>query len=153
VKLIGNLQQFGRALMLPMMALPAAAVFLGLAGLPWDAWSLSPMAGHLMKAGNILFQALPYLFALGVALGLTGNAVAAGFSALAGMFIYTAVTGSYAGLDIQPTVLIGVVIGVVAGYSYEQFKDFAFPSICSSSGGRGSCRCSSVSRRSRSRSS
>ena len=135
MKLIGNLQQFGRALMLPMMALPAAAVFLFLSGLPWDDWSMSPMAGHLAQAGGILFQALPYLFALGVALGLTGNAVAAGVSALAGMFIYTAVTGSYAGLGIQPTVLIGVVIGVAAGYSYEQFKDFRLPEYLQFFGG------------------
>lgn len=135
MKLIGNLQQFGRALMLPMMALPAAAVFLSLSGLPWDDWGMSPMADHLAKAGDILFQVLPYLFALGVALGLTGNAVAAGVSALAGMFIYTAITGSYTGLDIQPTVLIGVVIGIAAGYSYEQFKDFRLPEYLQFFGG------------------
>ena len=70
---------------------------------------------------------LPYLFALGVAMGLTGNAGAAGMAALAGMFIYTAITGSYTGLEIQPTVLIGVLIGITSGYSYEQFKEFKLP--------------------------
>ena len=33
---MGNLQHFGRALMLPMIALPAASIFLSLANLPWD---------------------------------------------------------------------------------------------------------------------
>lgn len=135
VKLIGNLQQFGRALMLPMIALPAAAVFLSLSGLPWDVWGMSPMAGHLEKAGDMIFHVLPYLFALGVAMGLTGNAGAAGMAALAGMFIYTAITGSYTGLEIQPTVLIGVLIGITAGYSYEQFKEFKLPEYIQFFGG------------------
>lgn len=121
--------------MLPMIALPAAAVFLSLSGLPWNEWGMSPMADHLTKAGDMIFHVLPYLFALGVSLGLTGNAVAAGVSALAGMFIYTAITGSYAGLDIQPTVLIGVLIGITAGYSYEQFKDFRLPEAIQFFGG------------------
>jgi len=135
VKILGNLQQFGRALMLPMIALPAAAVFLSLSTLPWEAWGMAPMEAHLFKAGDIIFHVLPYLFAIGVALGLTGNAGAAGLAALSGMFIYTAITGSYTGLEIQPTVLIGVLIGITAGYSYEQFKEFKLPEYIQFFGG------------------
>lgn len=135
MKLIGNLQQFGRALMLPMIILPAASVFLFLATLPWGAWGMAPMGGHFQKAGEILFYVLPFLFAVGVALGITGNAGAAGMAALAGMFIYTAITGSFSDLEIQPTVLIGVLIGLTAGYSYEQFKEFKLPEYIQFFGG------------------
>ncbi|CAM4254896.1 glucose PTS transporter subunit IIA [Paenibacillus tarimensis] len=133
--MIGNLQQFGRALMLPMIALPAAAVFLSLSQLPWESWGMASMALHLSQSGDMIFYVLPFLFALGVAMGLTGNAGSAGMAALSGMFIYTAVTGSYSGLEIQPTVLIGVLIGIMAGYSYERFKEFKLPEYIQFFGG------------------
>ncbi|PZD94030.1 PTS glucose transporter subunit IIA [Paenibacillus sambharensis] len=121
--------------MLPMIALPAAAVFLSLSQLPWASWGMASMALHLSQSGDMIFYVLPFLFALGVAMGLTGNAGSAGMAALSGMFIYTAVTGSYSGLEIQPTVLIGVLIGIMAGYSYERFKEFKLPEYIQFFGG------------------
>ncbi|MCF2942180.1 glucose PTS transporter subunit IIA [Paenibacillus tarimensis] len=121
--------------MLPMIALPAAAVFLSLSQLPWESWGMASMALHLSQSGDMIFYVLPFLFALGVAMGLTGNAGSAGMAALSGMFIYTAVTGSYSGLEIQPTVLIGVLIGIMAGYSYERFKEFKLPEYIQFFGG------------------
>ncbi len=113
--------------MLPMIVLPAAAVFLCLGQLPWEAIGLPGMSGHLGTAGDMLFLFLPYLFAVGVALGLTNNAGAAGMAALAGMFIYTGITGSMSDLNIQPTIMIGVLIGIVSGYSFDLFKEFRLP--------------------------
>ncbi|WP_026297071.1 glucose PTS transporter subunit IIA [Paenibacillus daejeonensis] len=127
MNVMGNLQQLGRALMLPMIVLPAAAVFLCLGQLPWEAIGLPGMSGHLGTAGDMLFLFLPYLFAVGVALGLTNNAGAAGMAALAGMFIYTGITGSMSDLNIQPTIMIGVLIGIVSGYSFDLFKEFRLP--------------------------
>ncbi|GBF76228.1 PTS glucose transporter subunit IIA [Paenibacillus sp. 598K] len=135
MNLMGNLQQLGRALMLPMIVLPAAAVFLFLGQLPWGVIGLPGMGEHLARAGDILFLVLPFLFAVGVALGLTNNAGAAGMAALAGMFIYSGITGSMSDLNIQPTILIGVLIGIVSGYCFDLFKEFRLPEYIQFFGG------------------
>lgn len=70
---MGNLQQLGRAVMLPMIVLPAAAICMSLAQLPWDAAGLPAMAEYLQIAGRSLFLFLPYLFAAGVAWGTSSN--------------------------------------------------------------------------------
>ncbi len=123
---MGNLQQLGRAVMLPMIVLPAAAICMSLAQLPWDAAGLPAMAEYLQIAGRSLFLFLPYLFAAGVAWGTSSNGGAASLSALAGMFIYSGIVQS-SSYDIEPTVLIGALIGMLAGYSYERFKSIRLP--------------------------
>ncbi|MBD2846222.1 PTS transporter subunit EIIC [Paenibacillus sp. IB182496] len=135
MNVMGNLQQLGRALMLPMIVLPAAAVFLSLGELPWDRLGAPMLSDYLNTAGQALFLFLPFLFALGVALGLTNNAGAAGIGALAGMFIYTGLTSTLSELPIQPTVLIGVLIGLFSGYSNERFKEIKLPEYIQFFGG------------------
>lgn len=78
-KLLALLQRLGRSLMLPIAVLPAAAILLrlgqddllgtdGLAGLPGMGW-MGPVAGAMGTAGDAVFEALPLLFAVGVAIG------------------------------------------------------------------------------------
>lgn len=73
------LQRLGRSLMMPIAVLPAAAILLrlgqddllgadGLAGLRGMGW-MEPVAGAVGTAGDAVFQALPLLFAVGVAIG------------------------------------------------------------------------------------
>lgn len=131
---VGNLQQLGRAVMLPMIILPAAALFQSLAQLPWDYIGLPGMNDVLLYASQAIFQFLPYIFALGIALGLTSNGLGAGMAALVGMFIYTGVTGHYAP-GTEPTVLIGTFIGIVAGTSHLRFKDLRLPEYIQFFGG------------------
>lgn len=131
---MGKLQQLGRAVMLPMIILPAAAICLSLSNLPWDALGLPAMADYLSVAGNSLFVFLPYLFAAGVAWGTSSNGGAAALSALAGMFIYTGIV-QFSHFNIQPTVLIGALIGMLAGYSYERFKSIRLPEYIQFFGG------------------
>ncbi|QAY65477.1 glucose PTS transporter subunit IIA [Paenibacillus protaetiae] len=123
---MGSLQHLGRAFMLPMIVLPAAAIFLFLSQLPWGYVGLDPMAGYLSSASKAIFAFLPYIFALGVSLGLTGNALAAGMSALVGMVIYSGIT-SAANPAIEPTVFVGSVIGIISGFSYSRFKNLRLP--------------------------
>ncbi|MBH5316804.1 PTS transporter subunit EIIC [Paenibacillus sp. GSMTC-2017] len=131
---IGSLQQLGRAFMLPMIVLPGAAVFLSLSQLPWDYIGLPGMSDHLRAASEVIFLYLPYLFAVGIALGLTGNALAAGMASLVGMIIYTGVIGT-SSTEIEPTVMIGAIIGISAGYSHERFKDLRLPEYIQFFGG------------------
>jgi len=131
---VGNLQQLGRSVMLPMIILPAAAIFQSLAQLPWEYVGLPGMNEFLMLASQSIFQFLPYIFALGIALGLTSNGLGAGMAALVGMFIYTGIITKYAP-GAEPTVLIGTFIGIVAGVSYQRFKDLRLPEYIQFFGG------------------
>ena len=131
---IGSLQQLGRAFMLPMIVLPGAAIFLSLSKLPWAYIGLPGMEGYLLAASDIIFTFLPYIFALGISLGLTGNALAAGMAALVGMIIYSGITGT-AEVQIEPTVLIGTIIGIIAGFSHERFKSLRLPEYIQFFGG------------------
>jgi len=131
---IGNLQQLGRAVMLPMIVLPAAAVFQSLAQLPWEYIGLPGMNEILLYASQSIFQFLPYIFALGIGLGLTSNGLSAGMAALVGMFIYTGVITKFAP-GTEPTVLVGTFIGIVSGISYLRFKDLKLPEFIQFFGG------------------
>ena len=74
---LAPIQKFGRSLMLPIAALPAAALLLrlgqpdllGADGLGWD-----KVAAVVGAAGNALFANLPLLFAVGVAIGMAKKA-------------------------------------------------------------------------------
>src|SRR5690606_7582449 len=81
-----------------------------------------------------IFQYLPYIFAIGIALGLTSSGLAAGMAALGGMFIYTGITTQYAP-GTEPTVLIGTLIGILAGVSHLRFKDLRLPEYIQFFGG------------------
>ena len=121
--LMGRLQLFGRALMLPMIALPAAALFLSLANLPWDALGFEAFGNVLHLGGNTIFALLPVIFAVGVALGLTDNAGMAGMSSLLAFFICTEVTRLYIGNSFQVNITGGILIGLAAAWSYQKFKE------------------------------
>ena len=70
---LAPVQKFGRSLMLPIAALPVAALLLrlgqpdllGADGLGWD-----NVADVIGAAGNALFANLPLLFAVGIAIGM-----------------------------------------------------------------------------------
>ena len=74
---LAPLQKFGRSLMLPIAALPVAALLLrlgqpdllGVDGLGWE-----KVAAVIGAAGNAIFSNLPLLFALGVAIGMAKKA-------------------------------------------------------------------------------
>src|SRR5690606_24813566 len=122
-------------LMLPLTVLPAAAVFLMLSRLPWEAAGWSVVAELLWAAGMSVFHYAPYLFAVGIALGLANQSVYAGLSALAGMFIYMLVTHTYDPDGVQPVMFVAVVIGVLSGWAYERFKTLKLPEYLQFFGG------------------
>ncbi|MGF7049198.1 PTS system D-glucosamine-specific IIC component [Paenibacillus sp. DS2015] len=132
---LGSLQQLGRAVMLPTMVLPSAAILLSIGSLPWEAWGLSSVAEVSTWAGQAIFYFLPYLFAVGVAWGLANQAGPAGLAALAGMFVYDQVTGHLGNGDIQPSTLIGIIFGIISGVSYNRFRNIKLPEIVQFFGG------------------
>ena len=105
---LGALQSVGRSLMLPIAVLPAAALLLRLGqddllGLPWMA-----------AAGAAIFDNLPVLFAIGIAVGLTGGAGAAGLAGLVstGYLGYIRLTTTQ-GIGDRPLLLLGMLLLVV----------------------------------------
>src|SRR6187399_3174813 len=101
---LAPLQKFGRSLMLPIAALPVAALLLrlgqpdllGAEGLGWD-----KVAAVIGAAGSGIFANLALLFALGVAIGMAKKAD--GSTALAAVVGYLVFKG--VGDAVSPFVL------------------------------------------------
>lgn len=135
---LGAMQNIGRALMLPIAVLPAAALLLRLGqddllGIPW-------MAG----AGQAIFDNLAILFALGIAIGLTGGAGAAGLAAIVGFLVFEAVFNTFASELAEegtaPIVSMGVLAGIVIGLTtaglYRRYSDIRLPDYLAFFGGK-----------------
>ncbi|MGP3932207.1 PTS transporter subunit EIIC [Nonomuraea sp. KM88] len=166
----GGLQRVGRSLMMPIAVLPAAGLLLrfgqddllgagGLGGvLPW----LLPVAGVLAAAGGALFDNLPLLFAVGVAIGFARKSDGStALAAVVGYLVFDRVTKTLffdAGqgavhdkvtvllrdgtpaLDLgaqNPTgVLGGILIGITAALLWQRFHRLKPPSWLAFFGGR-----------------
>jgi PTS system N-acetylglucosamine-specific IIC component len=124
--------------MLPIAVLPAAALLLRLGqpdllNIPW-----------LAAAGQAVFDNLPALFAIGVAVGLTGGAGAAGLAGLVGYFVFAEVFNAVAPQlgdeSFDPVdkmgVLAGILVGLTAAGLYRRFSDIRLPDYLAFFGGR-----------------
>ncbi|MDP9479459.1 MAG: PTS transporter subunit EIIC [Actinomycetota bacterium] len=143
-RVLGALQSFARSLMLPIAVLPAAALILRL-GQP-DLLDLPWMA----SAGQAVFTNLPVLFALGIAVGLTGGAGAAAIAAIVGFLVFAgtfnAIATSLAPEEAAPIsslgavtsmgVLSGILVGLVAAGLYRRYSDIRLPDYLGFFGGR-----------------
>ena len=107
--MLGYLQRIGRALMLPIAVLPAAALLLRLG--QEDLLNIPVMA----QAGDALFANLALLFAIGIAIGLSKDG--SGAAALSGAVGYLVLTNVTQAIDedINMGVLAGFITGLVVG--------------------------------------
>lgn len=124
------LQKLGKAFLTPVAVLPVAALFLRL-GAP-DVWNVAWM----FAAGSAIFDNLPLIFAIGIAIGLAeeNNGVAA-IAATAGFFTLTKVALTF-NEKINMGVLAGILIGMMAAALYNKYKDIKLPSYLAFFGGR-----------------
>jgi PTS system N-acetylglucosamine-specific IIC component len=128
--MLGQLQRIGKALMLPVAVLPAAALLLRF-GQP-DLLNIKFIA----EAGNAIFENLAILFAIGVAIGLAKeNHGAAG---LAGFIGYVVITKGAQAInkDINMGVLGGIIAGILAGWLYNKYHTTKLPDYLGFFGGR-----------------
>ncbi|MFD8492137.1 PTS transporter subunit EIIC [Amycolatopsis sp. NPDC059657] len=153
---IAGLQRFGRSLMLPISTLPAAGILLRLGqddllgpkGLGWN-----KVAAVLGGAGGALFNWLPLLFAVGIAVGFarkgdgsTAVAAVVGFfvftSVIQVIFPLTGVPGYKAGAtELNPinwpySVLAGVIVGLVTALLWQRYHRIKLPAYLAFFGGR-----------------
>jgi PTS system N-acetylglucosamine-specific IIC component len=149
---LAGVQKFGRSLMLPIAALPVAALLLRLGqpdllgedGLGWD-----QIAAVVGAGGGALFANLPLLFALGVAIGMAKKAD--GSTALAAVVGYLVFKG--VGDAISPFVLGepaegetqelinygvlgGILCGLIAAFLWHRYHRISLPPYLAFFGGR-----------------
>ena len=134
---LGALQSVGRSLMLPIAVLPAAALLLRfgqpeLLNLPWMA-----------AAGNAIFANLPMIFAVGIAIGLTGGEGAAALAGLVGFLVFIGVFNTLIPQvkgapdpSINMGVLSGILMGLVSAGLYRRFYDIRLPDYLAFFGGK-----------------
>ncbi|XVS62530.1 PTS transporter subunit EIIC [Actinosynnema sp. CA-299493] len=155
IKGLAGLQRFGRSLMLPIAALPVAALLLrlgqddilGKEGLGWNA-----VAGVIGGAGNALFANLPLLFAVGVAIGFArrGDGSTA-LAAVVGFVVTEAVFKAMSPLVlplpadaaadakqelINYSVLTGIVVGLITAVLWQKYHRIKLPAYLAFFGGR-----------------
>ncbi|AYZ66380.1 PTS N-acetyl-D-glucosamine transporter [Burkholderia multivorans] len=125
-----KIQSLGRALMLPIAVLPVAGILLRL-GQP-DVFNIKMIA----DAGGAIFDNLPLLFAIGVAVGFAKDNN--GVAALAGAIGYLIETAIMKDIDpkLNMGVLSGIIAGVAAGLLYNRYKDIKLPDYLAFFGGK-----------------
>lgn len=128
--MIKFLQKIGKALMLPIAALPVAGLMLRL-GQP-DVFNIPFIA----NAGDALFANLALIFAIGVAIGLSDDEH--GSAGLAGAIGYLVLTNATKALnpDINMAAFGGIIAGIVAGLTYNKFRNVKLPEFLGFFGGR-----------------
>ncbi|PHI31426.1 PTS glucose transporter subunit IIBC [Budvicia aquatica] len=128
--LFANLQKVGKALMLPVSVLPIAGILLGV-GAAHFSWLPTIVSDVMEKSGSSIFDQMPLLFAVGVALGFTNNDGVAGLAAIVGYGIMAATLGVMAGVlgvaKIDTGVLGGILVGGLAGYLFNRFYRIKLP--------------------------
>jgi PTS system N-acetylglucosamine-specific IIC component len=176
-RLMNVLQRLGRSLMLPIAALPAAALLLrfgqpdmlgsngaqpgGLADVSGLAW-MNQVAEVLAAAGAALFENLPLLFAVGVAIGFARKSDGTtALAAVVGYLVFDRVTKvMFFGSAIRDTVVIkeaqdqgiieiinygmqnptkvlgGIMMGLVTALLWQRFHRIKLPSWLAFFGGR-----------------
>ncbi|OIV36632.1 PTS lactose transporter subunit IIC [Mangrovactinospora gilvigrisea] len=124
----GGLQKMGRSLQLPIAVLPAAGILnrlgqpdvFGDKGLGW-----TKVAAVIAAAGGTIFDNLPLLFCIGVAIGFAKKADGStALAALVGYLCYHNVLTVYpdkAGNPQNPGVLGGIVVGLIAAVTWRRF--------------------------------
>ena len=131
---LGGLQRLGRSLMLPIAALPAAGLLfrLGQDDLIGRFSALTNVAAVFAGAGGAIFDNLPLIFAVGIAIGWakkadgsTALAAVVGYLVLQGVFeaLSPAVLGAAADGDKQELINYGVLGGIVVKVERAGFWD------------------------------
>ncbi len=149
-----QLQRLGKSLMLPIAVLPAAGILLRL-GQPdllgrIDAAVIGPFFKAMSAAGGALFDNLPLLFAVGVAIGFARKAD--GSTALAAVVGYLVMSAVFKTMSpvvlegvvdkageqaqINYSVFAGIIVGLVTAWLFDRYHTIALPSYLGFFGGR-----------------
>lgn len=139
MSVLGYMQRIGRALMVPVAVLPAAAIMMGIGyWLDPNGWGAdSAVAAFLIQAGAAIIDKMAILFAIGVAYGMSKDKDgAAALAGLVGYLVVTTLLKPSVVAQIQSIPLeqvpaafkkienqfIGILCGVIAAELYNRFS-------------------------------
>ncbi|WP_411682031.1 glucose PTS transporter subunit IIA [Clostridium thailandense] len=126
-RLFAALQKIGKSLMLPVSVLPAAGILLRF-GQP-DLFNVPFIA----KAGDVIFNNLPMIFAVGVAIGFSGGEGVAALAAVVGQLIFEGIMGM---TQTNMGVIGGVLVGIISGVLYNRYHKIRLPQVLGFFGGK-----------------
>ncbi|KIS44094.1 N-acetylglucosamine-specific PTS transporter subunit IIBC [Kosakonia radicincitans] len=153
MSILGYLQKIGRALMVPVATLPAAAILMGVGywidPVGWG--GQNALAAFFIQSGSAIIDNMGVLFAVGVAYGMSkdkdGAAALAGF---VGFLVLTTLCSPAAVAMIQKipadqvpaafgkikNQFIGILVGIIAAELYNRFSNVELPKALSFFSGR-----------------
>ncbi|EGR4482348.1 PTS glucose transporter subunit IIBC [Vibrio cholerae] len=139
MNILGYFQKVGKALMVPVATLPAAAILMGIGyWIDPNGWGAnSALAAFLIKAGAAIIDNMSVLFAVGVAYGMSKDKDgAAALSGFVGFLVVTTLLSPGAVAQIQgidPSTVpaafgkinnqfVGILVGIVSAEIYNRFS-------------------------------
>ncbi|AOV96229.1 PTS N-acetyl glucosamine transporter subunit IIABC [Edwardsiella hoshinae] len=153
MSILGYLQKVGRALMVPVATLPAAAILMGVGywidPVGWG--GDNALAAFFIKSGAAIIDNMSVLFAIGVAYGMSkdkdGAAALAGF---VGFLVVTTLCSPAAVAMIQKIPVdqvpaafakinnqfIGILVGIISAELYNRYSSVELPKALSFFSGR-----------------
>lgn len=146
------LQRLGKSLMLPVACLPVCGILMGIGYVLAPAFMGAggattgvayTVGAFLIKAGGALIDNMAWLFAIGVAVGMSDDGE--GTSALAGLVSFLVITNvlssgtiaALTGADADPAFakitnqFIGILAGLIGATCYNKFKSTKLPDALS----------------------
>ena len=153
MSVLGYLQKVGRALMVPVATLPAAAILMGV-GYWIDPVSWggdNALAALFIKSGSAIIDHMSVLFAIGVAYGMSKDKDgAAALTGFVGFLVLTTLCSPAAVSMIQKIPLeqvpvafgkienqfVGILVGIISAELYNRFSGVELPKALSFFSGR-----------------
>ncbi|SQK73969.1 EIICBA-Glc [Tatumella ptyseos] len=153
MSILSYMQRVGRALMVPVATLPAAAILMGVGyWLDPEAWGAgNALAALLIKSGSAIIDNMSVLFAIGVAYGMSKDKDgAAALTGFVGFLVVTTLCSPAAVAMIQKIPVdtvpaafgkinnqfVGILVGVLSAEVYNRFSHVELPKALSFFSGR-----------------
>lgn len=153
MSILGYLQKVGRALMVPVATLPAAAILMGVGyWIDPDSWGAgNALAALLIKSGSAIIDNMSVLFAIGVAYGMSKDKDgAAALSGFVGFLVVTTLCSPAAVAMIQKMPVeqvpaafgkisnqfVGILVGIMSAEVYNRFSHVELPKALAFFSGR-----------------
>lgn len=153
MSILGYLQRVGRALMVPVATLPAAAILMGVGywidPVSWGGGNA--FAALLIKSGSAIIDHMSVLFAIGVAYGMSKDKDgAAALTGFVGFLVLTTLCSPAAVAMIQKMPVeqvpaafgkienqfVGILVGIISAELYNRFSGVELPKALSFFSGR-----------------
>ncbi|MCR8643702.1 PTS transporter subunit EIIC [Paenibacillus sp. N1-5-1-14] len=144
LRLLGFLQTIARSLMIPIAVLPASAILQRIGRMEFEHSLLQQIAKVCHAGGEVIFDNLPLLFAIGIAIGFTAGDGIAALSATVGYMVFAKVLANYDIVDatgkvterLDMGVLGGMMTGLIVAYYYRNYKNIRLPAVLGFFGGK-----------------